>query len=104
MLDLERQTAKQFSMNRKYFLLVLILILSLSIVNTYAQLNKYGTPVIENYSNQITGGTEQNWWITKDKFGLKFNIILNTVMPCQEPSPERPHMAQHGNIVRDKFH
>ncbi len=69
MLDLERQTAKQFSMKKIFFYLVLILIHSASIDNTYAQMNKYGTPVIKNYSSQVTGGSELNWWITKDKFG-----------------------------------
>jgi len=33
------------------------------------QVNKYGVPLIRNYNTQITQGSEQNWCITKDKFG-----------------------------------
>jgi serine phosphatase RsbU (regulator of sigma subunit) len=37
-----------------------------------AQINKYGTPIIKNYSRQVTQGSEQNWWITKDKSGAVY--------------------------------
>jgi serine phosphatase RsbU (regulator of sigma subunit)/ligand-binding sensor domain-containing protein len=33
------------------------------------QVNKFGVPFIKNYATQITQGSEQNWCITKDKFG-----------------------------------
>jgi serine phosphatase RsbU (regulator of sigma subunit) len=33
------------------------------------QVNKYGVPIIRNYSTQITQGSEQNWCITKDNLG-----------------------------------
>jgi serine phosphatase RsbU (regulator of sigma subunit) len=33
------------------------------------QINKFGVPLIRNYNTQITKGSEQNWCITKDKFG-----------------------------------
>lgn len=51
---------------KKSILLVLSLILC---VNIWAQVNQYGVPYVENYSTQITGGSEQNWCITKDVFG-----------------------------------
>lgn len=69
MLDLKRLTVNQFSMRKQYFFLVLMLIFCACIDDTYAQLNKYGIPVIRNYNSQVTGGSELNWWITKDKFG-----------------------------------
>ena len=34
-----------------------------------AQINEYGIPLIRNYENQITNGSEQNWCITEDKLG-----------------------------------
>jgi serine phosphatase RsbU (regulator of sigma subunit) len=34
-----------------------------------AQVNKYGVPLIRNYSTQITGGSEQNWCIEQDILG-----------------------------------
>jgi serine phosphatase RsbU (regulator of sigma subunit) len=39
------------------------------ILDLYGQINKFGTPLIKNYSRQVTQGSEQNWWITKDKSG-----------------------------------
>jgi hypothetical protein len=33
------------------------------------QVNKYGVPLIRNYSTQITQGSEQNWCIEQDLFG-----------------------------------
>lgn len=33
------------------------------------QINRFGVPLINNYNTQITEGSEQNWCITKDKFG-----------------------------------
>lgn len=37
-----------------------------------AQINKYGTPLIKNYSTQLTRGAEYNWSITKDKSGVVY--------------------------------
>lgn len=48
------------------------MLLFLLVFDLQAQLNKYGTPIIKNYSTQQTPGTEQNWWITKDKFGTVY--------------------------------
>ena len=50
----------------------IVLLLLLSLLDLQAQLNKYGAPIIKNYSTQLTPGTEINWWITKDKFGAVY--------------------------------
>jgi hypothetical protein len=50
----------------------IILLLFFSVLNLQAQLNKYGVPIIKNYSTQLTSGSEINWWITKDKFGAVY--------------------------------
>jgi ligand-binding sensor domain-containing protein len=49
-----------------------IVLMFLLIFDLQAQLNKFGTPIIKNYSTQVTPGTEQNWWITKDKSGVVY--------------------------------
>jgi serine phosphatase RsbU (regulator of sigma subunit) len=49
--------------------LVLLIISSLLVLGLEAQVNKYGVPFIKNYPAEITQGSEQNWCITKDKFG-----------------------------------
>jgi serine phosphatase RsbU (regulator of sigma subunit) len=36
------------------------------------QINPFGTPLIKNYSTQLTQGSEQSWCITKDKFGIMY--------------------------------
>ena len=38
-------------------------------LNVAGQVNRYGIPLIRNYTTQITQGSEQNWCITKDNFG-----------------------------------
>lgn len=50
----------------------IIILLFIAVLNLQAQLNKYGAPLIKNYSTQVTTGTEINWWITKDKFGAVY--------------------------------
>ena len=47
----------------------IFLIVNLLFTVLPAQVNKFGVPFIRNYSTQITQGSEQNWSITKDKFG-----------------------------------
>jgi hypothetical protein len=37
-----------------------------------AQINKYGVPIIKNYSTQVTQGAEYNWSIVKDKSGVLY--------------------------------
>ena len=51
---------------------VIIILLFLSVLNLQAQINKYGTPLIKNYSTQLTQGAEYNWSITKDKSGVVY--------------------------------
>lgn len=46
-----------------------IFVLFLVFSNLKGQVNRFGVPVIKNYSTQITGGSEQNWCIIKDKSG-----------------------------------
>ncbi|MFN8209450.1 MAG: SpoIIE family protein phosphatase [Bacteroidales bacterium] len=52
---------------KRVFLFLLIVTLSASV---FAQINKFGVPVIVNISTQVTPGGEQNWCVTKDKFGI----------------------------------
>jgi hypothetical protein len=49
--------------------LIATLFINILITGLFAQINKYGTPVSKSYSMQVTHGSEQNWSITKDKFG-----------------------------------
>lgn len=51
---------------KKNISIVLLIVLVQSVTG---QVNRYGVPLIRNYATQITGGSEQNWCITKDKFG-----------------------------------
>jgi hypothetical protein len=51
---------------------VLLFILLLLVFELAAQINKYGAPIIKNYSSQVTLGTEYNWSITKDKSGVVY--------------------------------
>ncbi|MBI5010431.1 MAG: SpoIIE family protein phosphatase [Bacteroidia bacterium] len=51
---------------RKY---IIVLIISVLMQYVAGQVNRYGVPLVRNYATQITGGSEQNWCITKDKFG-----------------------------------
>jgi serine phosphatase RsbU (regulator of sigma subunit) len=48
---------------------IAIPLLFATLFNLSSQVNKYGVPFIKNYLTQITQGSEQNWCITKDKFG-----------------------------------
>ena len=57
------------------------LILNVFFTGLFAQVNKFGTPLIRNYSTQVTGGTENNFCITKDKFGAVYlgnndNVVI----------------------------
>jgi serine phosphatase RsbU (regulator of sigma subunit) len=51
---------------KKFFLLFFFVF---TLIDLTGQVNKSGVPFIKNYSTQITQGSEQNWCITKDKFG-----------------------------------
>jgi serine phosphatase RsbU (regulator of sigma subunit) len=53
-------------MMKKAFILIFSVALAFS---TSGQINRYGVPIIRNYSTQITGAAEQNWCIAKDKQG-----------------------------------
>lgn len=50
----------------------LLILLSFLVFSSSAQINRYGTPLIRNYSTQLGQGSEQNWWITKDKMGAVY--------------------------------
>jgi len=50
----------------KIFVIILFQSLFFSLTG---QVNKYGVPIIRNYSTQITSGSEQNWCIEQDPFG-----------------------------------
>jgi len=52
--------------------LTLLIILNTLIYGAFGQINKYGTPVTKSYSMEVTQGAEQNWCITKDKFGAVY--------------------------------
>jgi len=49
--------------------ILIIFLLLLIIFAATGQVNKYGVPLIRNYSTQITQGSEQNWCIEQDIFG-----------------------------------
>ncbi len=49
-----------------------VLLLSACLFELSGQINKYGVPFIKNYPTQITQGSEQNWCITKDMFGVVY--------------------------------
>ena len=49
--------------------LAVFILLHTIIFAVSAQIDKYGTPVSRSYSMKITQAAEQNWAITKDKFG-----------------------------------
>lgn len=50
--------------------LSVILLLNAFVFSLYSQIDKYGTPVSKSYSMKETQTAEQNWAITKDKFGV----------------------------------
>ena len=39
-----------------------------------------------------------------DKFGLHLNVVFNSVVACQVPPAERPHVSKDGNVVRGQFY
>ena len=49
--------------------IVIVFILLVLFSNITGQVNKYGVPLIRNYSTQMTQGSEQNWCIEQDPFG-----------------------------------
>ncbi|MFN8240961.1 MAG: SpoIIE family protein phosphatase [Bacteroidales bacterium] len=51
---------------------VLFIILLGCATFSFSQLNRDGSPFIKHYSSQITSGSDQNWWITRDKFGALY--------------------------------
>jgi Y_Y_Y domain len=55
----------RFDMRRVFIFFALILLG----IQVSGQVNKYGVPIIRNYSTQITHGSEQNWCITRDSRG-----------------------------------
>jgi hypothetical protein len=54
---------------RKIIKFAFIFVISLLSVGLFAQINKFGVPLIRNYNVEITQGSEQAWCITKDIFG-----------------------------------
>lgn len=48
---------------------LILLLFLLFTIDSAGQVNKFGVPIIRNYPTQMTGGSEQNWCITKDKWG-----------------------------------
>lgn len=54
---------------KKFAFILISLLLSIELSS---QINKYGTPLIKNYSTQLTQGAEYNWAITKDKTGVLY--------------------------------
>ena len=47
----------------------LLFVLTVLAYNLSGQINRFGVPIIKNYTTEITMGSEQAWCITKDKFG-----------------------------------
>ncbi len=68
MEELAGDHIKMGKMKKFAILFIAILI----ICDLSAQINKFGIPLIKNYSRQVTQGSEQNWWITKDKAGAVY--------------------------------
>jgi len=56
-------------MRRSQALLLSLLLLALC-PGAWAQPNRYGVPLINNYPFDITGGDQQNWAVTQDSRGL----------------------------------
>jgi Serine phosphatase RsbU, regulator of sigma subunit len=52
----------------KRFAILLIVNLLFTIIS--AQVNRFGTPLTKSYPMQVTQGSDNNWCITKDKFGV----------------------------------
>jgi serine phosphatase RsbU (regulator of sigma subunit) len=50
--------------------LTVLILLNTILFSLSAQIDKYGTPVSKSYSMKVTQAAEQNWAITKDKFGV----------------------------------
>jgi serine phosphatase RsbU (regulator of sigma subunit)/ligand-binding sensor domain-containing protein len=48
----------------------IFLIVNLLFTVLPAQVNKFGTPLTKSYPMQVTQGSDNNWCITKDKFGV----------------------------------
>jgi serine phosphatase RsbU (regulator of sigma subunit)/ligand-binding sensor domain-containing protein len=92
---------------KRIFLVILAILLS---INIKAQLNKYGTPDIINYSSQITRGPEYNWSIVVDKSNvvylgndtkgiIRFDGHNWSVIPVRkEPVIRVLHIARDGVI------
>jgi serine phosphatase RsbU (regulator of sigma subunit) len=65
-------------MMRQIPLLFFFILLSVSLAG---QVNKFGTPLTTTYTMQVTQGSENNWSVTKDKFGVIYfgnddNMVL----------------------------
>jgi serine phosphatase RsbU (regulator of sigma subunit) len=63
----------------KRFAVFLMLNLLITVIS--AQVNKFGTPLTKSYTMQVTQGSDNNWCITKDKFGVIYfgndnNLVL----------------------------
>jgi serine phosphatase RsbU (regulator of sigma subunit) len=52
----------------KRFAVILIVNLLFPVLNS--QVNKFGTPLTRSYPMEVTQGSDNNWCITKDKFGV----------------------------------
>jgi hypothetical protein len=51
---------------------IILTLLTIFVHGLFGQVNKFGTPVTKSYNTQITKGSENNWCITKDKFGTVY--------------------------------
>jgi hypothetical protein len=54
----------------KRFAVFLIVNLIFTVLS--AQVNKFGTPLSKSYPMAVTQGSENNYCITKDKFGILY--------------------------------
>ena len=52
--------------------ITILVISALFCAGAQGQLNKFGSPIVKHYSSEITTGSDQNWWVTKDKFGAVY--------------------------------
>jgi serine phosphatase RsbU (regulator of sigma subunit) len=49
---------------------IALIIFFAAVFEINGQINPFGTPLVKNYSTQLTQSSEQSWCITKDKFGV----------------------------------
>lgn len=77
---------------------IILALLTIFAQGLFAQVNRFGTPITKSYSTQITKGSENNWCITKDKFGSVYfgnddNLVIRydgskwTTIPLDQKNP-----------------